>query len=63
MKVYYSNGSGNARTYKVIWWKVTRPTASASWAWAAQSRPSMTLQTCLGADSAYRLIVRLVATN
>jgi hypothetical protein len=63
MKVFYADGSGRVRTYAVIWWKVTPPTTSASWAWAAQSRPSMTLQTCVGANSAYRLMVRLVAVN
>jgi hypothetical protein len=63
MKVFYADGSGRVRTYAVIWWKVTPPTTSASWAWAAQSRPSMTLQTCVGANSAYRLMVRLVAVK
>jgi hypothetical protein len=63
MKVFYADGSGHVRTYSVIWWKVTPPTSSASWAWAAQSRPSMTLQTCLGAHSEYRLVVRLVAVG
>jgi sortase (surface protein transpeptidase) len=63
MKVIYADGSGRVRTYSVIWWKVTRPTTSSSWAWAAQSRPSMTLQTCLGARSELRLIVRLVAVG
>jgi hypothetical protein len=63
MKVFYADGAGHVRTYKVRWWRVTRPTASASWAWAAQSRPSMTLQTCLGTSSEFRLIVRLVAAG
>jgi hypothetical protein len=63
MKVFYADRSGRVRTYAVIWWKVTAPTTSASWAWAAQSRPSMTLQTCLGAHSEYRLMVRLVAVG
>jgi hypothetical protein len=63
MKVFYADGNGRVRTYAVIWWKVTAPTTSASWAWAAQSRPSMTLQTCLGAHSEYRLMVRLVAVG
>jgi sortase (surface protein transpeptidase) len=63
MKVFYADGNGRVRTYSVVWWKVTPPTTSASWAWAAQSRPSMTLQTCLGANSQYRLMVRLVAVN
>ncbi|HTG40212.1 MAG TPA: sortase, partial [Methylomirabilota bacterium] len=61
MKVFYTDGNGRVRTYAVVWWKVTPPTTSASWAWAAQSRPSMTLQTCLGANSEYRLMVRLIA--
>jgi hypothetical protein len=61
MEVHYADGSGRVRTYVVIWWKTTRPTTSASWAWAAQSRPSMTIQTCVGSNSEYRLMVRLVA--
>ncbi len=60
MKVMYADGSGRVHTYSVIWWKVTAPTTAASWAWASLSRPSMTLQTCVGANSAYRLMVRLV---
>ncbi|HEX6228427.1 MAG TPA: sortase, partial [Solirubrobacterales bacterium] len=63
LKVYYADSTGRVRTYAVSWWKTTRPTTSASWAWAAQSRPSMTLQTCVGANSAFRLMVRLVATD
>lgn len=60
MKVWYANGSGKVRVYSVRWWKVTAPTTSAKWAWAAQSVPSMTLQTCVGKDGQYRLMVRLV---
>jgi len=60
MKVMYADGSGRVHTYSVIWWKVVKPTTAASWAWASLSRPSMTLQTCVGANSAYRLMVRLV---
>jgi hypothetical protein len=63
MTVDYADGNGRVRTYAVAWWKTTRPTGAAAWAWAAQSRPSMTLQTCVGANSEYRLIVRLIATN
>jgi sortase (surface protein transpeptidase) len=59
MKVMYADGSGKVSTYKIAWWKVTTPTKGA-FAFAAQSRPSMTLQTCVGAKSQYRLIVRLV---
>lgn len=60
MKVYYADGSGKTHVYAVKWWKLTKPTTDASWAWAAQSVPSMTLQTCIGAQSQYRLMVRLV---
>ena len=60
MKVWYGDGSGRVHEYSVIWWRLTAPTTAASWAWAAQSRPSMTLQTCVGANSQYRLMVRLV---
>lgn len=59
MKAYYANGEGRVSTYKVIWWKVTTPDKG-GFAFAAQSKPSMTLQTCVGARSQYRLIVRLV---
>ncbi len=59
IRVYYADGSGKTHVYAVRWWKVVRPTTDASWAWAPQATPSMTLQTCVGANSAYRLIVRL----
>ena len=60
MKVVYADGSGRVHTYAVIWWRVVAPTTAASWAWASLSRPSMTLQTCVGSNSQYRLMVRLV---
>jgi len=60
MLVVYADGNGRVRSYRVSYWKVVSP-VGADWAWAAQSRPSMTLQTCLGAQSQWRLIVRLVA--
>jgi len=63
MTVDYADGSGVVRRYAVVWWKVTPPTTSASWAWAAQSKPSMTLQTCVGSTGQDRLMVRLVATH
>lgn len=63
MKVYYAGSDGRVRTFSVSWWKTARPTASASWAWAPQSRSSMTLQTCVGSNSQYRLFVRLVETG
>jgi hypothetical protein len=60
MKVWYADGGGRVHAYSVVWWRVVAPTTAASWAWAAQSHPSMTLQTCVGANSQYRLMVRLV---
>lgn len=60
MKVIYADSKGRVRTYKVVWWKVVRPTTDAAWAWAPLSRPSMTLQTCVGPRSSHRLMVRLV---
>jgi hypothetical protein len=62
MRVMYADGGGRVRTYSIVWWRLTTPTNGA-FAYAALSRPSMTLQTCVGARSQYRLIVRLVALN
>ena len=58
MKVYYANGSGTVSTYAISWWRLTTPDKG-GFAYAAQSKPSLTLQTCVGAQSQYRLIVRL----
>jgi hypothetical protein len=61
-KLYYADSSGRVRAYKVAWWKVTTPTKG-TWAYAAQAKPSLTLQTCVGSRSQYRLIVRLVRVD
>jgi sortase (surface protein transpeptidase) len=58
MKVIYADSKGRVTTYAVRWWKVTTPDKG-EFAYAAQSTPSLTLQTCVGARSQYRLIVRL----
>lgn len=58
MKVYHADGDGKVSTYAVTWWKLTTPDKG-EFAYAAQSTPSLTLQTCVGAKSQYRLIVRL----
>lgn len=60
MEAIYADNLGRIHVFEVSWWKKTLPTTDASWAWAPQEEPSMTLQTCLGARSEYRLIVRLV---
>jgi len=62
MKVIYADGNGRVSTYVVRWWRVTTPDKGA-WAYAGQSRPSLTLQTCVGARSQYRLIVRLTKSG
>lgn len=62
MLATYADGSGRVRTYAVVWWRLATPDNGA-FAYAAQSRPSMTLQTCVGSRNQYRLIVRLVAVG
>ncbi len=59
-RAWWADANGKVRVYAVRWWKVTLPTPEAEWAWAPQDVPSMTLQTCVGKDSRYRLMVRLV---
>jgi Sortase domain len=59
MKVIYADGNGRVTTYAVAWWKITTPDKG-GFAYAGQSRPSLTLQTCVGSRSQYRLIVRLL---
>ena len=63
MKVWYADNNSRVRVYAVRWWKVTKPTTDAAWAWAPQDVPSMTLQTCVGRNSQYRLMVRLTEVN
>jgi hypothetical protein len=58
MAVSYADASGRVHRYTVAWWRVVLPT-NGEFAYAAQSRPSMTLQTCVGSNDRYRLIVRL----
>jgi hypothetical protein len=59
MVAIYADGRGHVHWYKVTAWRVVLPT-EATWAIASQPVPSMTLQTCVGKDSQYRLNVRLV---
>ena len=58
MKVVYADSKGRVATYAVRWWKVVRPDQG-EFAYAAQKTPSLTLQTCVGSRSQYRLVVRL----
>ena len=63
MKVWYADNNSRVRVYAVRWWKTTKPTTDAAWAWAPQDVPSMTLQTCVGRNSQYRLMVRLTEVD
>jgi hypothetical protein len=60
MVAVFADANGRVTKYRVTEWRVVRPTEIA-WQIASQPRPSMTLQTCVGKDSQYRLNVRLVA--
>jgi sortase (surface protein transpeptidase) len=60
MLARYTDSNGRTRDYRVTSWRVVKPT-EAAWAIASQPVPSLTLQTCFGPDSEYRLLVRLVA--
>jgi hypothetical protein len=60
MEVVYADGNGRVTRYAVSYWKVVAPDGDVGWAYAGQSVPSMTLQTCVGSNSEYRLVVRLV---
>ncbi len=62
MVVFYAGNDGVVHRYSVRWWKVTTPDEGA-WAYASQGTPSLTLQTCVGARSQFRLIVRLVESG
>jgi hypothetical protein len=62
MIAIYADGRGHVHRYRITTWRLVLPT-NAAWAEASQSVPSMTLQTCVGAQSQWRLVVRLVATS
>jgi len=57
---YYADHLGRITRFQVTGWQVVPP-GNAAWAMAAQPTPSMTLQTCVGPHSKYRLDVRLVS--
>jgi hypothetical protein len=62
MVVVYADTTGRVRVYRVTEWRIVHPTDSL-WAVQDQFWPSMTLQTCVGANSEWRLNVRLVADH
>jgi len=59
-----TDSTGHTRRYELAWFRIVPRTyywhglPGDRWAWNATSRPAITLQTCWGATSAYRLIVR-----
>jgi hypothetical protein len=65
--VYLRTPSGTIQRYRVAWarvrsvsyWGLTGDT----WAWNATDRPVITFQTCYGARSQYRIIVRAVLVD
>ena len=63
LRVMYADASGTVRTYAVRSWRVMAPDGDVAWAIAAQSVPSMTIQTCVGSNSERRLVVRLVQVS
>jgi hypothetical protein len=63
MTAFYADGNGRVRKYRITEWRVVDPAEGVHWAIAAQRVPSMTLQTCVGKYSQWRLNVRLVVVN
>lgn len=61
MEVIYADGAGRIHRYRIITWRVVLPTDT-SWI-GNMSQPTMILQTCIGANSTYRLNVKLVAVS
>jgi len=59
MVAIYADAAGRTHWYRVTSWRVVDP-SEVDWAIASQPVPSMTLQTCVGKYSQYRLNVRLV---
>jgi len=55
----YADRYGHLTHFRLTTWQVVRPT-DVTWA-SSLRKPSMTLQTCIGANSQYRLDVRLVS--
>lgn len=63
LTAWYADKAGNVHKYRISWIRHVRNADYASWskwAMAASSGHVITLQTCDGATSAYRILVRLV---
>lgn len=61
MEVIYADGAGRIRHYRITTWRVVLP-SDTSWI-GSFIRPTMILQTCVGATSTYRLNVKLIAVS
>jgi hypothetical protein len=57
---YWADSVGRVHRFRVTAWQVVVP-SNTRWATASQPTLSMTLQTCMGSRSQYRLDVRLVS--
>ncbi len=62
MVAKFADATGKVRTYRVTAIRIVTPDQVA-WAIASQPVASMTFQTCIGANSDRRLLVRLVADH
>ncbi|MEA2620769.1 MAG: hypothetical protein QOC97_1542 [Chloroflexota bacterium] len=63
LTAWYADKAGRVHRYRISWVRHVRNADYASWsqwAMASTSGPVITLQTCDGATSAYRILVRLV---
>jgi hypothetical protein len=60
MVAYWADSLGRVKRFRVTAWQVVAPSVT-RWATASQPTLSMTLQTCMGSRSQYRLDVRLVS--
>jgi hypothetical protein len=64
MPVFVRGAGGALERYRVTWARVAPVDAwgrtGDTWAWNATDEPSLTFQTCFGARSEYRIIVRAV---
>ncbi len=65
--VYLRTGTGAVLRYRVAWARVASVgswgATGDAWAWNATADPSLTFQTCYGARSQYRIIVRAVLSG
>jgi hypothetical protein len=64
MPVFVQDAGGALERYRVTWARVapvdTWGRTGDTWAWNATDEPALTFQTCFGARSEYRIIVRAV---